>query len=131
MDDLAQWLGAQLDEDQRIVSRALDHVDAEWRLDAARNVVFCRRLTVSGRQSTPVTAIEWRYPRVGAPALAPHVAEHDPARVLREIDAKRRMIGRINSHATMMGWDEVHGDLLRLLAAPYADRPGYREEWRP
>ncbi|MGW9031671.1 DUF6221 family protein [Streptomyces sp. NPDC055722] len=24
-------------------------------------------------------------------------------------------------------WD----DLLRMLALPYADRPGYRDEWRP
>jgi hypothetical protein len=22
-------------------------------------------------------------------------------------------------------------DVMRLLAMPYADRPGYREEWRP
>lgn len=32
-------------------------------------------------------------------------------------------------------WDEKAGEsnclTLRLLAPPYADRPGYREEWRP
>jgi hypothetical protein len=53
-----------------------------------------------------------------------------PARVLREIDAKRQIVERY-------AWLREHGDtggtawVLPLLALPYADRPGYREEWRP
>ncbi|MFF6847179.1 DUF6221 family protein [Streptomyces antimycoticus] len=51
-------------------------------------------------------------------------------RVLREVDAKRRIVERF-------AWLCEHGDtggtawVLPLLARPYADRPGYREEWRP
>ncbi|WP_329390218.1 DUF6221 family protein [Streptomyces sp. NBC_01716] len=60
---------------------------------------------------------------------AAHIARHDPARVLRGIEAKRRVVGRINSHAAGMGVDEVHGDVLRALAAEYADHPDFDPSW--
>lgn len=138
MDDLVQWLHAQLDEDERIARQALDFVDADWRVDVARNVVLCPLLTSSGRQPTAVTAERWRYPQVGTPGIVPHVAEHDPARVLREIEAKRRIIDQHERYAAerrrmMGGWDPQSDDspILAALAAVYSDRPGYREEWRP
>jgi hypothetical protein len=68
-----------------------------------------------------------------------------PARVLREVEAKRRII---ELHPLVTYTDEEPGyrqilndhtcpgrqapcTTLRLLALPYADRPGYRQEWRP
>ena len=56
-----------------------------------------------------------------------------PARVLAECDAKRRIVEladrddnwRYGMHS------EAIGEVLRLLALPYADHPDYREEWRP
>ncbi|HEY9415006.1 MAG TPA: DUF6221 family protein [Pseudonocardia sp.] len=55
-----------------------------------------------------------------------------PARVLAEVDAKRRILD---------AYDQTEfGDLTRrsaleeaitAFAVPYADRPGYRDEWRP
>jgi hypothetical protein len=146
VDDLVRWLGEQLDEDERIVGQALDFVDADWRVDATRNVVLCPLLTGSGRQSTPVTAERWRYPRIGTPGLVPHVAEHDPARVLREIEAKRQVLAlhSPSEFGTWVGDDDDQmpacstcGDLtarfpcktLRLLASVYSDRPGFRPEW--
>ena len=63
-------------------------------------------------------------------SLAVHISEHDPARVLREIDAKRQIVDRY-------AWLREHGDtggaawILQALALPYADRPGYQESWRP
>jgi hypothetical protein len=81
---------------------------------------------------------------------AEHIVRHDPARVLREIDAKRQMIGEFIRYESEIDYARgcchsedaivsgLHGghlpkDILglRLLALPYADRPGYREEWRP
>jgi hypothetical protein len=78
---------------------------------------------------------------------AEHIARWDPARVLAEVDAKRRILDEVVEDATGLDMsvdldrrtrprDEVTepylGDVLvRLLALPYADRPGYREEWRP
>jgi hypothetical protein len=70
-------------------------------------------------------------------SAAGHIARWDPARVLREVEAKRRLLQQFELRgnsvratvvpATGGVWD----DLLRLLALPYADRPGYRQEWAP
>lgn len=50
-------------------------------------------------------------------------------RVLAECEAKRRIV----EHCEPDPLTKSPGDeyVLRLLALPYADRPGYREEWRP
>lgn len=88
-------------------------------------------------------------------ADAAHIARAaDPARVLAEVDAKRRLLEALlgEGHAVLRpggstqvycdadygtdsacecGRDERVGQYLRLLALPYADRPGYRDEWRP
>lgn len=79
---------------------------------------------------------------------AKHIALHDPARVLREVAAKRRVMERhclydgIGSKHTDYcmgcpsgddsGYPEVEIDEcpeLRDLAAPYTDHPDYRKEW--
>lgn len=59
-----------------------------------------------------------------------HIIRHDPARVLREVEAKRKVVDRY-------AWLREHGDtgdarwVLPLLAAVYADHPDYRPEWAP
>ncbi|MFD9396533.1 DUF6221 family protein [Streptomyces sp. NPDC060000] len=121
MDELVRWLGEQFDRDERI-SRAATL--GPW----VQSGIGEYGWTVDfGRAGAGVETADTEQGR----SDADFIAAHNPARVLREIDAKRRMIGRIDSHATIMGWDEVHGDLLHLLALPYADRPGYRAEWKP
>jgi uncharacterized protein DUF6221 len=69
-----------------------------------------------------------------------HISRWDPARVLAECEAKRRIvegcIGIIedrDGYFAMLDVPEVPAiaeSHLRLLALPYADRPDYREEWR-
>ncbi|MFI2664862.1 DUF6221 family protein [Micromonospora carbonacea] len=50
----------------------------------------------------------------------------DPDRELAELDAKRRVLDLYEE------LNEPHlYEAIRLLALPHADRPGYREEWRP
>lgn len=65
------------------------------------------------------------------------VAAHDPARELREVEAKRRIV---NSFAAGMEFEPLRRGtesyaivrmVLKLLTLPYSDRPGYREEWKP
>jgi hypothetical protein len=71
--------------------------------------------------------------------VSAHMARHDPARVLAECAAKRRIIalhdqwhectfGRGLEAAGAVQQDEAC-PTLRLLALPYADHPDYREEW--
>ena len=67
--------------------------------------------------------------------MAKHIARHDPARVLAECAAKRRIVVNLEEFRGESSWDDeknVNGlYLLRLLALPYADHPAYREDWRP
>lgn len=78
-------------------------------------------------------------------ADAAHIARHDPARVLAEVDAKRRIldecaywIEKINESTTtkhpypnLAERGEVVLPVLTLLGLPYAEHPEYRTEWRP
>ncbi|MFI1677035.1 DUF6221 family protein [Streptomyces sp. NPDC020607] len=148
MDDLVQWYGEQLDEDERIAREA---GGAAW-----------EELPVSGWVHTsPLPASEWQPPgydhhvaSVPLPVDRVHIVQWDPARVLREIDANRR---RLERHAPqpMVGRDSDENDPstyvlgcptcqvdvvsegdwpceeVRDMLISYADRPGYREEWRP
>lgn len=114
MVDLVQWLTAQLDEDERILREA-------------------------NTSPEMVTGIPRSY---AAAPVALHIAEFaDPARVLREIDAKRQLLARYEramenrrAHpddlASAGALLALHG-AVKLLALPYADKPGYREEWSP
>lgn len=57
--------------------------------------------------------------------VADHIARHDPARVLAECEAKRRIVEWASDGEGEFHWSTV----LAPLAAVYADHPDYREEW--
>jgi hypothetical protein len=57
-----------------------------------------------------------------------------PDLTLAEVDAKRRILDRLRGEDGFWRNDITSGTaepVVRLLALPYADRPGYRETWRP
>ena len=128
MDDLLGWLGVQLDEDERIARAATlgpwvtaDHDDQTGMLEV---------------RTVHEPDIMIGYVADVATADALHIAAHDPARVLREIDAKRDLLrfaeGIHDHHETFTSGVAARLEgTLRLFALAYADRPGYREEWRP
>jgi hypothetical protein len=72
---------------------------------------------------------------------AQHIARWDPARVLAECEAKRRIVELHSDHLHRQGDCEtcdgggryLVGDCptIRALALPYADHPDYQEGWRP
>jgi hypothetical protein len=132
VDDLVQWFGQQLDEDERIARRAggmawLEWADGGWVETAHVSKTEWKGPGDDGRHVASVRVAEDRA----------HIVRHDPARVLREIDAKRKIIAEHDVYSRPLGerMDCQSYDFpcttLRLLALPYADRPGYREEWRP
>lgn len=127
MDDLITWLRAQLDDDGRVALGAACGA-AGWRHDLRYNVVW---------DGTGGAAASHMSPNGTTGA---HIARWDPARVLAEIDAKRRIL---DLHHPVPA-DDVPGLVqcafdsevmpcthVRLLALPCADRPGYLEVWRP
>lgn len=79
-----------------------------------------------------------------------HIARHDPARVFRDVEAKRRLVNRILRYEAKIDgeWDCCHDaeaigrgacpeinpneiEALQLLAAPYSDHPDYDPAWSP
>lgn len=66
------------------------------------------------------------------PDVAEFVARNDPARVLAECDAKRRIIGheaQVHRFGDAVA-RQIIDNVLAMLALPWADHPDYREEWR-
>lgn len=128
MVDLVEWLRAQLNEDEAAAEACLP---LHLRVGRFRGKEVPRwRITKSGRGIIDEDGGTLRAQQI-FPAEAEHVIRHDPARVLREIDAKRRIIAEAAEYEPgISGYAEMHA-VLRLLALPYADRPGFREEWAP
>lgn len=142
MTDMADFLTACLDEDQRVALDAPGGAPWEPQTEAWPEAPEARVWGESavGRRIEIAETI-------GVHAAA-HIARHDPDRVLREIATKRRVLARHAPHGSGHCWNCVldvsveYGspvvtyapypcpDLLDL-ALPYADRPGYKPAWSP
>ncbi|MFG1921067.1 DUF6221 family protein [Cryptosporangium sp. NPDC048952] len=72
----------------------------------------------------------------------PHMARHNPANVLRDLDAKRRIMDRAveaitfstlcgNGKDLLAGSALAHTHTLRALALPFDDHKDYDVVWRP
>ncbi|MEV5608667.1 DUF6221 family protein [Streptomyces sp. NPDC052225] len=110
MDGLARWLTTQLDEDARIVS--------SWHTLACDIHAY-----LAGDADSVKATMAMFHDAPGA------VCDCEvPARMLREVDAKRRIVARYSDGTEAA---ERLRPVVRLLALPYADRPGYQEGWRP
>lgn len=139
MTDLVEWLKVQIDEDERVASTA---TPGPWKREWAFSTHFVVPDSARDIASGNVSRL-----KSGQRTDAEHIARHDPARVLREVEAKRRLIGQILQYESTIdsewcchGADEIGAgtcpetrvgeiEALRLLALPYADRDGYCEEW--
>ena len=127
MSDLAKFLLARIAEDEA-VARTAWSVGPEWSSwNRSWDTKPVRDLAAGGQRiaALPTTIDE-------------HVCRHDPARVLAECEAKRRIVEdrqRIDRSAGDTDWHSGYSDgnydAIKALALPYADHPDYREEWRP
>lgn len=121
MSDLIAWLRAQLDDDERVARAAADGpARATWTYiedDRALPYVVSTHPGADRRMVAHPEELEY----------GPHIARHDPARVLADIAAKRAIL---DGHALDTHWCPMGDALLLALAQPYAGRDGWREEWR-
>lgn len=68
--------------------------------------------------------------------IAEQIADNDPAYVLDDIAAKRRIIELVQQTLLRLEWSEQYSvrevgrDVLCLLAAPFSSHPDYRKEWQ-
>lgn len=143
MDDLITWLRAQIDEDERAALLALQGHDVSDPATMPPDKRAARWCSDYERLSVIVDDSQQEMCTVGPGAnwhAASHIARHDPARVLREVEAKREIIeqhpaGRDHpedgDYCLECGHFGYPSTTLRLLALPYSDCPGYQEEWQP
>jgi hypothetical protein len=138
MAELVQWLRAQLDTDERIARAA---TAGPWLVDCE---TYAEAL-IAGDGTTVIAGGRWGGEASAFESTedALHIAAHDPARVLREIEAKRRILDLHSLVGTLQTGARIETvvscpicrvwpcSTVRLLALPYADRPGYRAEWAP
>lgn len=132
---LTDFLNARLDEDRAVAREAAGLTECWVAEEPAIGIVLVDGEPLIEGHITGLTA---------------HIARHDPARVLREVEAKRAVIATAFLYeATIDGeWGCVHNAdeiaagrcpdirpdkvyILRLLAAIYSDHPDYRDEWKP
>lgn len=147
VNDLIAWLRTQLDTDERralaanvkqddpdwwvspVIATAGEHFTVRSRRD---NRPIARVQRLDGDEDDPAGILDGE-------AVAEHIASHDPARVIRQVQAHRallddydRAIARRREHP-----DDVASaaDLLSMvrtvkrLSSIYSDRDGYNPEW--
>lgn len=107
--DLVSFLRARLDEDERVATVLGDDMRQSWAIPEDESVAVI------------------------------HMHRHAPARVLAEVDAKRRILdeyeqatGQYATHSQVSAGEEIGLRFaVKALALPYAEHPSYDEAWRP
>lgn len=162
---IIEFLNARLREDEATARAAVDPTRPgthwHWVTNATDTPVVAGDLA-EAQQHQPVSlrTVEESLTVVGAlpavvlhgeevhPGAGDHIARHDPARVIREVRAKRALLThhRPVSVDGLHPWCRicVHTDpevgthhepwpcpTVRVFAAPYADHPDYAPEWAP
>lgn len=152
-DDLSSFLLARIAEDEKVARLAPDRI-AE-RLEQQGDEI-ARRYGDSEPPEGAVSvadALWWT-----TKDAVSWIRRHNPARVLAECEAKRRIVTEVHHRAAdgprakyVSSWekDACEGcgsdcpsedyrvehvnqcPTLQLLALPYSDHPDYRDEWRP
>jgi hypothetical protein len=128
--DLVTFLRSRLDEEEQLAHAASP---APWSANAEHDEV----LAADGETVADGFALS---SSKQLRATVDHIVRHDPARVLREVEAKRRILDdleRFIAGGRDLPTDEraagkaTASGIVRLLALPYSDHPAYRAEWRP
>jgi hypothetical protein len=150
---IVEFIKARLDEDEAAARAA--SAGGAWRYEDGDSVgawtLYDEHWTIASLKTYQHEAYDYaarmpafRHPEyVDADANGAHIARHDPARVLREVEAKRRILDRYDDALARQGdWQEsqLAADIcvqeyqdwvLPTLALPYADHPDYDPTWSP
>lgn len=149
-EELVAWLRAQLDEDERVAKAA---TPGPWSGDVTGTVCADADLMPDERGGEilppdgPMEVAECYRNELPDErgSNAEHIARHDPVWVLRDVAVKRGIVDAYANAITHDGYvrfgdwescsdscpETMMREVVKLLALPYADRPGHRQEWRP
>jgi hypothetical protein len=147
--DLTEFLMARIAEDEAVARRCRqlswefdDGVDHAQREGMRRGYSIVPRPRVWG----PDPSVGGGSQRLDGIAWGDleHMARHDPAHILAECEAKRRIIDLITEDCPhpwvsedgrfkrmLGGWCHQCDAILRLMASAYSDHPDHRDAFKP
>ena len=119
MTDLISFLNARLDEDEAIAQSAAKRMGSpDWRQAATDDG---RDTVVMGEREVGLHSL-----------LGTHIARHDPARILREIEADRSLLAKLRQVEEFGERLRIDTEILILRqviairAAIWSDHPDYK-----
>lgn len=133
MTDLIAFITARLDVDEHAARQTAQLGDGtgEWQVSGGGLATGPWQLL--SRYSAEGQLSSWHLD---------HIARHDPARVLRDVEAKRALLAQYDAvlgevrapksaehYANARARQFQLEQALPLLALPYSDHPDWREEW--
>lgn len=142
-DDLIAFLRARLDEDEQVAKAAASGPWSETGRDSVGEGMVHSDSTGWAVVGSVKTGYGPDAPYANVSLNAAHIARHDPARALREVTAKRRIVDAYaevaefyrpdpgERYETADGHVAALHDVVRDLASVYGDHPDYRSEWAP
>lgn len=130
IDGLANWLRVTLDRLEEQITNSGQLIAESWiavEVSSARSEI----VKVGSTVATDLL-----------PRDAQHAAFWDPARVLRLVESTRKTLALVEAtlatafaYFTVESCDEddaiLAEQVLRQIAVPFDDQPGYRTEWAP
>lgn len=140
---LTEFLLARIADDEAAAHNAAEGPWDTWRIDGTQALGVYSVPRLPGNRGVIAIADRRDYDayehRDSTEAMDPgdarHIARWNPARVLAECEAKRRIVAVCEPQlGSGGGHDEeavLANSVLRALADPYADHPNYQQEWRP
>lgn len=131
MTNIMEFLQARLDDDERVALTAIGEQPAYavWAYEG--DEVFAADVDRAGDTWNVTCDSEGLLPAVEKKD-GPHIARHDPARVLRDVAAKRAVIEALMEIPAEHGKDagfRAIGKSIPAMAAVYSDHPDYQKEW--
>jgi len=116
---LTEFLMARIAEDEAVAKAA---TPGPWKVD---NETYAETIYAADGFTAVVAGGRWggEAPVFDSTADAVHIVRHNPARVLAECEAKRRILTYAEHN------DDVYL-LGSYLALPYADHESFQAEWR-
>jgi len=127
--DIREFLEARLAEDEARAREACDSDSGRWFMGDKWNV-YRAEDEAPEEDFEENKLVTWG----NVKPQSEHIARHDPARVLRDVEAARQRIelaAKLLAERGHKFWAYAGGQLLRLEAARYADHPDYDPTWSP
>ena len=123
---LSEFLEARIAEDEAVAGTVADGGSGQWQSwNRSWDPEPVRDIATDGKRIASVHT-----------TLDEFMCRHDPARVLAECEAKRRIVERCTGAVAGTVWEHSDTPVLARatlsdLGLSYADHPDYRQEWRP